>query len=310
MKTVISIDHGNRQIKTSTGHAFTSGYVESGHLLTMDSDVLQFNKKEYALSDKCIIQKNDKSVDDDYFILTLFAIGKELMAQPRQAANTPYEVELLTGLPPLHYKSLRKKFKTYFTERDDIIKIRLNNRHMAITIKNAYVYPQAYAAALTVYDEIKEYPSVNIIDIGGYTADCLYLEKMQMNMNICTSLYKGVNTLFQKINEQARATGGQDIRESILENILRNDKKTIDNYSKSRVDLVQNQARKFAAEILSEASHTGQDLVEDMTVFVGGGAMLLRTYLEECNIAKRMIFVNDLFANAKGYEIIHCMKKK
>ena len=86
MKIVLAIDHGNNRIKTLT-RSFTSGCVESGHLPAMGGDVLVYQGKEYTLSGKRMAQKNDKTEDDNFFILTLFAIGKELLENPQYSES-------------------------------------------------------------------------------------------------------------------------------------------------------------------------------------------------------------------------------
>lgn len=306
MNIVISIDHGNNRVKTLS-HSFVSGYVESSHLPAMGEDVLVYQGKDYTLSNKRMSQKNDKTEDDNFFILTLFAIGKELLENPQYSEHlkswTTISVDLLIGLPPLHYKAMYKRFEQYFTNRERV-SFELNKQSFVIEITSAQAFPQAYAAALTVYDQIKDFPIVNIVDIGGYTVDCLQLLDMKPNMDVCTSLYYGVNTLFQKINEQVRATGAQNIHDSIIEGIILNDRRTVDDCSSSRIDLVKSQAKKFSAELLSEVSQTGLDLIENKTVFVGGGSILLKDYLTETGKAPKAIFVDNINANAKGYHLL------
>jgi len=310
MKIVLAIDHGNSRIKTLTC-SFTSGCVESGHLPAMGGDVLLYQGKEYTLSGKRMAQKNDKTEDDNFFILTLFAIGKELLENPQYSANlkphSTVSVELLIGLPPLHYKAMYKRFEKYFTGREPRISFELNKKPVTIEITGAQAFPQAYAAAITVYDKIKDSHMVNIVDIGGYTVDCLGLSKMRPNMDVCTSLYMGVNTLFQKINEQVRATGAQNIQDSIIEAILMDDLKTISDYSKTRIELVRGRTQKFCAELLSEVAQTGLDLTENKTVFVGGGSILLKEYIVLTGKAPRTVFVDDIHANAKGYQMLYNM---
>ena len=308
MKKSIAIDHGNRMIKTAT-QAFPSGYVESGHLPHLGGDVLTYEGKEYTLSDKRMAQKNDKTVDESFFILTLFALGKELVKEfededASSEANEKISVELLVGLPPLHYKAMYKKFEKYFTNRAPLIEFEFNNQQLSVEITSAQVFPQAYAAALTAYDRFKGSQVVNVVDIGGHTVDCLQLVRMKPNMDVCTSLYMGVNTLFQRINEQVRATGAQNIHEGIIESILLEDWSTLGDYSKARIELVQSCASKFASDLLNEVAQTGLDLLEDKTVFVGGGSILIKDYLARAGKAVRAIFVDDLHANAKGYHVI------
>ena len=44
----------------------------------------------------------DKTLDDRFFILTLFGIGKELEKRTQPQKDTIYQVELPVGLPPKH----------------------------------------------------------------------------------------------------------------------------------------------------------------------------------------------------------------
>lgn len=74
---LISIDHGNKQIKT-VHKTFTSGLCESNTRPPFGGDVLFYNGKYYTLSDQRIPYMRDKTADERFFILTLFAIGFEL----------------------------------------------------------------------------------------------------------------------------------------------------------------------------------------------------------------------------------------
>ncbi|MFR8846073.1 MAG: hypothetical protein ACLVGL_14160 [Waltera sp.] len=56
----------------------------------------------------------DKTLDDRFFILTLFGIGKELEKRTQPQKDTIYQVELPVGLPPKHYGALYEKFGQYF----------------------------------------------------------------------------------------------------------------------------------------------------------------------------------------------------
>ncbi|MCL2840294.1 MAG: ParM/StbA family protein [Defluviitaleaceae bacterium] len=313
MQRTITIDHGNRLIKTAN-HIFPESYVESGYLPGIGSDVLKHNGKTYTLVDQSLPVLNDKTEDERYFILTLFALGKELEEDAetlRKLSTNPNDfikVNLLVGLPLQHYETYRKRFQRYFTQHQEPIIYELNNKSYKIKITSAHVYPQAFAAALTAHNEIKHSNTVNVIDIGGFTVDCLQLNNFRPNMTLCTSLYLGVRTLFDKINEQARATGGKDIADNIIESILNNEPHALAEYSEKRINLVQNTAYTYADRMLAEVAQKGFDLEEDRTVFMGGGAILMKKYILESNRAKKSLFIDDVRANAKGYAILHEMK--
>ena len=303
---LIAIDHGNKNIKT-VSHVFPACFVESGHLPAIGSDTLVYNGKEYVLTNGRKAQKDDKAIDEDYFVLTLFAIGKELASSGGGfAKNSMVDVTLLAGLPPLHVKELGRRFAEYL-KRPDSINFSFNSLPMSVMIKNVYIYPQAYAAALTALEHFKDAKTVSLIDCGGYTVDILQLTDLRPDMNICTSLYFGTNTLFQRINERVRAAGRKNIPDMVIEDILLEPEPDA---SPERIELVQSQTAEFAKTMLHEAAQAGLDLQENRTVFVGGGSILLKKYIQESGLVAKPIFVNNVHANAAGYNIIYNNRKR
>ena len=97
---LISIDHGNKQIKT-VHKTFTSGLCESDSRPPFGRDVLFYNGKYYTLSDQRIPYMRDKTADERFFILTLFAIGFELRRM--LPSEKTVSIQLCVGLPPAHY---------------------------------------------------------------------------------------------------------------------------------------------------------------------------------------------------------------
>ena len=107
-KITIPLDHGNRNMKTAE-EVFTSGLAESD-LKPVLGEYLQYNGKFYSLTGERIPYMRDKSLDDRFFILPLFGIGKELERRTQPQKDIIYQVELPVGLPPKHYGALFEKF--------------------------------------------------------------------------------------------------------------------------------------------------------------------------------------------------------
>jgi len=128
-------------------------------------------------------------------------------------------------------------------------------------------------------------------------------------MTLCTSLYWGVNTLFQSINDQMRSVGGRDMSNSIIEGILMKDPNDLAEYSEKRIETVTSAAINHTERMLAEIAQKGFDLDEDRTVFMGGGSILLKEYILQAGKAKKPIFIDDVHANAKGYQLIYDMQK-
>ena len=306
---MIAIDHGNRNIKTNN-HVFPASYIESGYLPSIGGDTLTYKGKDYILVDKRMPQKNDKTKDESYFILTLFAIGKEFAS----ATDSDYkgeciDIELLAGLPPLHCKELGARHKEYYKGQDEYIHFEFNKIPFSIHIKHVYIYPQAFAAAVTIHEKIKMSKIINIIDIGGYTVDLLQLTDFKPDMTLCTSLYSGVNLLFQQINEVSRSKGMKNIPDNVIEGILLDDMAIVFDASKERIKLVRENTARFVNELIPQISQAGMDLMENKTIFIGGGSSLLKSYIQKTNMVSKPLFIDNVCANVEGYQILYKNQK-
>ena len=67
----------------------------------------------YTLSDQRIPYIRDKTEDDRFFILTLFAIAYEINAAGRYAPDQLMDIQLAVGLPPAHYGTQYKRCLLY-----------------------------------------------------------------------------------------------------------------------------------------------------------------------------------------------------
>lgn len=80
---LISIDHGNYAIKTPE-FSFVSGLSEHTVKPPLTEEILEFKGSYWTLSGKRLNYMRDKTQDERYFILTLFAIA-ELLRQIESA---------------------------------------------------------------------------------------------------------------------------------------------------------------------------------------------------------------------------------
>ena len=74
---IISVDHGNKSIKTPNA-LFTSGLISSEGLQGFKTDYICWNGRYYTLTEQRIAYLRDKTEDERFYVLTLFAIAKEL----------------------------------------------------------------------------------------------------------------------------------------------------------------------------------------------------------------------------------------
>jgi len=297
---IISIDHGNKQIKLPSGKVFTSGINESETRPPFGDDVLKYRGKYYTISEKRIPFMRDKTTDNRFYILTLFAIAFELEKTGNYNTGlTP--IELLVGLPPAHFGGQYKKFEKYF-KRVDIEDFEFHGKKFYVKISEVSAYPQAFAAAMSVYGMIRSLPRVVVLDIGGFTADYLLIKNGQADLSVCDSLENGIIILYNQIISKVNSEMDILLDESDVDAIL---KGTPYGFNGNILRVVDELAQTFISDLLSKLRERSIDLRSGRTVFVGGGSLLLRKQIELSSKISSPIFIDEIFANAKGYELLY-----
>lgn len=310
---IISVDTGNKMIKTDTLE-FNAGVEIIDQMPGEQEEVINYNGQYYRTVSKRISYMEDKTEDDRYFILTLFAIAKELeKARDQEAliANGLVEVELLVGLPPAHYGKHRRMFREYFMREGNIIDFTYMKTPYKIVFSDVKVYMQAYAAYCLVAGQLRlsSLPKVLVIDIGGFTVDYMILRFGQLERGYVDSLEEGIIKLYRGINAGIRQRYGILLEESDVDNIITN--KNV-RFEPELIERVKEIAAKYVTELLGAFRELGIDFKTTQTVFVGGGSILLSEFIQE--IWKRYqgeyFIINDSKANAKGYKLQYLAEKK
>ncbi len=298
---IISIDHGNKQIKT-LNRTFTSGLYESESKPAFGEDVLYYNGKYYVLSEERIPYMRDKTKDNRFFILTLFAIAYEIEAAGKYSDNGTLDIKLNVGLPPSHYSGLYEKYEDYFRGPRRPISFTFREKLYSIFISEVNLYPQAYAAAMTVYGMIRDLPRAFVVDIGGFTADYLLLKKGNADLSVCDSLEHGVILLYNAIKSKVNADFDLLIDESDIDSIIKEEKHC---FPQEIVHLVDRMAAAFISQLFGKLRERLIDLRVGRTIFIGGGSILLRKYIESSAAVSGCIIIDDIAANEKGYDLLY-----
>lgn len=76
----IGIDHGYGNIKTAH-HIFQSGVVQKGSITELSGMVVELEGKFYEIGSTHKEYQMDKVWDEDYYVLTLAALAKELQGR-------------------------------------------------------------------------------------------------------------------------------------------------------------------------------------------------------------------------------------
>ncbi len=218
-KVRIAVDHGNRNMKTCS-QVFTTGLTIQDKKPARGEKFLFYEGKYYVLSENRIPYQRDKTQDDRFFILTLFAIVKELEENPQIQPEDVIQVDLPIGLPPKHYAELCERYEAYFKRQGKIHDINYCGRTYHITIGEVMAFPQDYAAMMTMIEKLQQIPKVVGIDIGGFTTDYLLMRKGNPDMEACDSMEKGVITMYNKIISGINSEYDILLEESDIDSIL------------------------------------------------------------------------------------------
>lgn len=303
---LVCIDHGNKQIKTIS-RTFTSGLVESDTRPPFGDSILRYNGKYYSLSNQRIPYIRDKTEDDRFFILTLFAIAYEIDAAGRYAPDRLMDIQLAVGLPPAHYGTQHRRFAQYFLGRD-VITFEFSGRVYSICITEAVCFPQALAATAPVFKQLQLATAAKaiVIDIGGFTADYLSLRYGAADWAACDSLENGVIKLYNRLLSKIRADHDLLLEESDIDAILAG---RGTEHGSDIQRLVERGAESFVADLFRTLRERGIELRTGKVIFVGGGSLLLRKQIEGSGKVGTPVFVEEIGANAAGYGLLYAATK-
>jgi len=275
----------------------------------MGNSTMKYNGKEYTIVDKLQPQLDNKTVSERYFILTLFAIGKELEHESatNRMALLPgmlIDVRLLIGLPIGHFKENGSAYVKYF-KRSEPVTFEIDGKKHTITISDVKYYPQGIAAVYSQSSEVCDSKRVTIVDIGGQTVDYARMVDLVPNPEMSGHFDQGVNILFDRINLYARSKVTKNIPIDIIEGVLLKDPQTLDESSTKRIKIISEATRQHANALIESLSHIGVDFENDHVVFMGGGSALLKDYVTELGIVERPLWLCDVKANVKGYKVLY-----
>ena len=290
---IIGVDHGYAAMKTAH-FSFHTGLVAHEHEPYTLNNVLEYGGKYYVVGSGRQPLQKDKTQTEDYYLLTLAAVAKELAY--RNAGPTA-DIHLAAGLPLTSFGRDKKAFRDYLCRGGKPVSFRYEGQDYVITISKVSLYPQGYAAVLTQGSLLDE-PSVIVADIGGWTVDIMRLDNRIPNAASCRSLELGMIRCLDEIAEQVRRSLNLSLTNAQIENVLRGSPDSMDDRVKA---IIQREAGLYARRILSAIAEAGLDCRAMPVVFLGGGAGLMKRYLPQGSVLRPVILDDDKL-NAQAYE--------
>ena len=168
----IGIDHGYYAIKTRH-FSFPAGIAEYSHEPYTLQNTLEFGGKFYVCGTGRQPILRNKMENDNYYLLTLAAIAKEIK---QRGGKTECSVRIAAGLPLAGFGREKKPFREYLLRSSQPVCFKFEGIAYKITIEDVKLFPQGYSAIALHPELIQNEPSVLLMDIGGWTVDLMRLD--------------------------------------------------------------------------------------------------------------------------------------
>lgn len=319
MDYVIGIDHGNGNMKTENT-LFPCGYKmqETKPEELFAKDVIEYQGKFYSLSKDRLSYQKDKTTNERAFILTLFAVAKEIIARAAYGKDN-YDIKrdfggfvgkdviLAVGLPPAHFEKQAKPFKEYFLKHAEHgINFKYNDKSFSFYLKNVLVFPQDYSAAIVFKgDLLSQYSTCYCIDIGDGTTDMVGLIDGVPEKETMFSREIGMSKLRSQIIDDVINDYGTTLNNRFIEDYLSN-KSVVLPKDKEEAILrrIDKTAEDFTTELINQLHSKVPDFQTSAVIFSGGGSLALRKYLEKSGQFSFTHYIENINANAIGYQQI------
>ncbi len=293
----IGIDHGYYAIKPQN-FSFPAGITAYSHEPYTLQNTLEYEGRFYVCGTGRQPILRDKTGNDNYFLLTLAAIAKEIK---HRGEKTESSVVIGAGLPLTTYGREKKPFRNYLLRSSQPVCFRFEGEAYKVTIRDVLLFPQGYSAIVNHTEFVREEPSVLLMDVGGWTVDIMRLDNARPNADTCRSLELGMIRCIDETREQVRRDTGLSVTDVQVERVLAGQTCSI---GEEASVIIQQQGRIYTERLLSAAMEAGFDLKALPVILMGGGAAVVTRNVREQDRLCRVLALTDAHANAEGYERI------
>ena len=209
---IIGIDHGYGNMKTANC-CFKTGISTYDSEPLFTAAMLTFNSRYYLIGEGHKEFAPDKVKDDDYYVLTLAAIAKELRVENLTEAH----IVIAAGLPLTWTSGQKAEFKAYLMKNTEV-KFTYKKVDYHLYIDDVRIYPQGYAAIASFATTLK---GVNLIaDIGNGTMNVLYMINGKPQQGKMFTEKFGTYQCTLSIREAFMQKTQREINDAIIDEVL------------------------------------------------------------------------------------------
>lgn len=288
---IIAVDQGFGNIKTRN-YVFKTGVKKFSTIPPFGTDILEYKGNFYLIGEGHKPFMADKVLDEDYLILTMAGLAKEL----RKRNKTDGRIILAVGLPITWLSNQKEEFENYLMQ-DKNMEFTYKGIMYHIEIERVMVFPQGFAA---VASNLAMFDGVNILaDIGNGTMNTLYINDHKPQANKFYTDKLGVQQCINQIKNRLLAVCGSTVQESQIEDYLITKKSNI---KQEYIDIMKQEAEEYVREVFSKLVEYDYNPDLMKLYVVGGGGKILENFGEYDT--SRVVINSDICATAKGYEVV------
>ncbi len=288
---IIGIDHGYGNMKTAN-HCFPTGILGYDAEPLFTADMLVYEGRYYLIGEGHKEFLPEKIHDEDYYLLTLVAIAKELKAE----GITEADVHIAAGLPLTWTSGQKKDFAAYLSKNKEVEFI-YKKTNYNVKIIGVSIYPQGYAAIAPFTAKLS---GINLVaDIGNGTMNVLYMIDGRPQSGKMYTEKFGTYQCTLAIREAFLQKTHRDLHDAIIEKVLRTGTAEI---PAGDLKIIKAVAGEYVQDIFRRLREHGYDENTMKLYVTGGGGCLVKNF-RKCN-PDRIVFVEDISAAAKGYEYL------
>lgn len=277
-------------IGPNTQGSFLSTVKEKLHELETAKYTVEYNNKTYLIGNNDGFTSMEHSRDkDSIFHVCLYTAIAATM-------NTPVDnnVRVITGLPAQFFAEQKNALIKAFENRR--VSMKLNGETKNFTITKVIVFPQS--AGLFLYDKSLVEKDTLVVDIGGGTLDISYMSSGQFKEAKTYPL--GVNSTYDVLLQELSKYGVNYSNRMKAEEIIADKTIFVEGKELDVKKDIDNVLRIRSKEILNAIKQAFPEQSRySRWIFIGGGALLLKDYLNDYKVLDDAQMIN-----VKTYDII------
>lgn len=255
-----------------------------------NNGLLEYRGRKYIIGQGRLGKQATKTENDNYFLLTLAGIAKELNYHKREKTT---HVELYAGVPLTMFGAERKAFREYLWHKEQL-SFNFEGVHYCFYLDKVKIYAQCYAA---IAKRIGDMNRLRCVDLGSWTMDVLSVkDKVPIDKDAYT--YEvGLITAFERIKKDGLPKVHCEIPEEDITDYIKGI-----SVNDEFIPIIEKGLQEYADNVEAKLREIKVDLKHENIIYVGGGASVMKKFGR--TKGRNIQYVTDVKANAIGYRYL------